>query len=326
MDSYPFVAVVTHASGIHPATSRLITLDAVTFDSEGNRGEDHHFVFDPGTDPGPRHMHGLTHAEVAQGQPFNRVLKKLDALIDGRTLITHRGPETWGFIVAEARRAMTAAARANRSRGRGRSRRRRRVGHVPRPDRIVDTLATARRQGVSLVDTRLLAVAARYGLDTPAPEASVQRAQQAEAEFARQQTEALIELYFAQRKRGGIASRDPQELQADKVGLQRSTVRVEAANAPRPHENPGRYDAAQGPQKGMEVVVAPEVAIDPNEIIAACMAAELAYSEKLTRETSLVVSNERTDLRGKAMHAHRKGIALVSDEEFLQLAESLRAQ
>lgn len=324
--AYPFVAVVVHASGIHPSTSRMITLDAVTFDADGNHGESVFLVIDPGTDPGPHHMHGLTREEVSAGQRFGRVLKKVDALIDGRTLICHNAPMTWGFIVSEARRAMNAAARSNRSRGRGRGRRRQRVGHVPRPEAVVDTLATTRRQGVAIEDTRIAAVAKRYQLPAPSPVASMARAERDEATNVRELTELLIDLHLTQvaKDPARVVRRDPADLRADRFGLQRSGVRVDAVNAPRPEDNPGPYDPATGLKPGMEVVVAPEVSVDPNELIEACMAAELVYSEKLTRQTSLVVCNKRANLTGKAMHAHRKQIPLVTDEEFLAAVEKLR--
>ena len=40
--AHPYVALVTHASGIHPTTSRLITVDLVTFNEAGEIGEDFH--------------------------------------------------------------------------------------------------------------------------------------------------------------------------------------------------------------------------------------------------------------------------------------------
>ena len=73
----------------------------------------------------------------------------------------------------------------------------------------------------------------------------------------------------------------------------------------------------------MEFVVAPETRIDPDQLIAAGVTAELNYVEKLSRETSLVVCNRRHDLVGKAMHAHRKNIELVTDEEFLELLQDV---
>ncbi|WP_276621840.1 DNA polymerase III subunit epsilon [Corynebacterium flavescens] len=319
-DSYPFVALTVRTTGIHPSTGRVVAIDAVAFSESGAIGEDYHVVIDPETDPGPRHMHGLSHEEVAEGEPFARVLKTLDRLLDGRNLVVHSTPYTWGFIVSEARRAMVAAARQNRSRNRGRSggRRRAKVGHVPTPERIIDTLETSRRQGVRSNDVRLGAVAKRSGIDAPDPKATVERARRSEFDVTRAETQLLIELFQAQSEgEGEISSYAPDDIRADRFGLQRSHVRVDAAEAPRQHANPGKYEPGKNLVRGMEVVVAPEITEDPDVIIEALMSEELNYSEKLTRETSVVVCNVTTDLVGKPMHAHRKGIPLMADEVFL---------
>lgn len=330
---HPYVALVIHANGLHPASARLITLDAVTFADDGSIGETVHLVFDPGiatgATPGPAHMHGLTPEEIGQGVRFSAALKRLDVLIDGRTLIVHNGPQTWGFIVAEARRAMNAAARANHSRGRGRGnknrRRTKRVGHVPKPIAIVDTLATARRQDTHFEDPRLEAVARFYGVDAADPTASVERAQRSAVDVASEQVDTLIDLYFAECEvdAEALSTRTPGDLRADRFGLQRSQVRIDALEAPRPDPNPGVYDPAAGLKPGQEFVVAPEVVIDPNELIEAGMSAGLVYAEKLNRTSSLLVCNKTSDFTGKAMHAHRKQIPILSDEDFLAATRAL---
>lgn len=324
---FPFIALTVQASGIHPATSRLITLDAVTFNDAGVHGEEFHAVFDPDGDCGPTHQHGLTPEEVADGIKFSTVLKKLDALIDDRTLILHDTSYTWGFVVSEARRAMTAAARQNRARSRGRNRNRRRrqkVGHIPNPAAIIDTLATARRQSVQLTDIRLGAVARTYGLDVEDPKASVERAQRPEVETSRQATLDVIRLAAAQRDKGQVATLDPDKLRADRFGLQRSMIRNEAINAPRMHHNPGPYQPGKELIRGMEIVVAPDIDMDPDIIIEALVREELNYVEKLSRETSLVVCNVTTDLVGKPMHAARKNIPLMSDVAFMEALERIQ--
>ena len=98
-------------------------------------------------------------------------------------------------------------------------------------------------------------------------------------------------------------------------------MRIDAANAPRPFINPGvlRDQLVQG----MEIVVSPQIEMDPNVIIEAVARTGLAYSEKLTRQTSAVVCNQRDNLTGKAMHGDRKGIPLVSDAEFMSLVEDV---
>ena len=319
VQQFPYVAVSLGASGIHPATSRLISFDAVTYNAEGEIGEATFLVFCPDSDPGPKHQHGLSHEEVSAGIPFSKALKRIDRIIDDRTIIVHDATVTWGFLVSEARRAMTAAARQNRSRNRnGRSRSRRiKVGHIPRPQSIIDTLATARRHELPLTDLRLASVALATGIPTTPPTATVDRAQRSAEDTAREETNLLWQLHSLQAKRGDVVCLDPSELRADKFGLQRSHIRVDAMDAPRMHHNPGPYVPGRELVRGMEFVVAPEIAMDPDIIIEAGVREELNYVEKLSRETSVVVCNITTDLVGKAMHADRKDIPLMSDEAFL---------
>ena len=319
VQQFPYVAVSLGASGIHPATSRLISFDAVTYNAEGEIGEATFLVFCPDSDPGPKHQHGLSHEEVSAGIPFSKALKRIDRIIDDRTIIVHDATVTWGFLVSEARRAMTAAARQNRSRNRnGRSRSRRiKVGHIPRPQGIIDTLATARRHELPLTDLRLASVALATGIPTTPPTATVERAQRSAEDTAREETNLLWQLHSLQARRGDVVCLDPSELRADKFGLQRSHIRVDAMDAPRMHHNPGPYVPGRELVRGMEFVVAPEIAMDPDIIIEAGVREELNYVEKLSRETSVVVCNITTDLVGKAMHADRKDIPLMSDEAFL---------
>lgn len=334
IEQAPYVALTVKTSGIHPSTARIIVLDAITLDPEGNQVDQFHWVLDPGTDPGPVHLHGLTHEDVKeQGKRYGQILKTLGKLIDGRTLLVHQAPYTWGFIVSEARQAMSQAARANRSRSRQRGRRRQRVGHIPKPERIVDTLATARRQGGTFTDTRIRTVARLYGIDAVPAQATVARTKAPEEVVTREETTLVAQLYFKQKenfsnqevKKAFIAQYDPQDLRPDRFGLQRSELRVDATNAPRTLENPGVYTEEHGLVEGMEIVISPEIAMDPDILIEAITKKNLAYSEKISRKSSLVVCNKEKDHVGKAMHATRKNIPLLTDEQFMRAVEKVSA-
>lgn len=326
---YPYVALYPQTTNIHPSTGRLVTLDGVAFNDAGEVGEEFHEVFNVGGDPGPRHMHGVEPGVFERAPRFSRHLKALDRFIDGRTLVVHDAPLAWGFVVSESRRAMNAAARANRSRGRKQGRRRQRVGHVPQPVAIVDTLASARHQGAVIVDSRLEAVANLAGINAPAAAATAERAGRPEAETSRERTLLLVELYLAQRETGAMISRTPDELAADRFGLQRSRIRVEAEKTEPRQGNPGHYTSASGLRPGMEVVVTDDINVSHDELVQAIMDADMTYAEKLTRETSLVVTNadpaRPEDLRGKAMHAERKNIPLLDCESFLAALRSAEA-
>lgn len=340
IEDAPTVAVAVTTSGIHPTTARLIALAAVYYDADG--AEVGHFVqaVNPSEDPGPWHMHGFDAGELAQQIGFATAAAEIKAALDGREVILHDAPFAWGFITHEFRRAQRAA---NRGRGRGRSGRGRGRGRskaipTPEPSALIDTLATTRRQEMPAVDPRPRAVAQLYPHNTPAdalPEfgaaASDQRAATPAEELLVADARLLGSLHVAQQEKadrdgGNVVRLDPEELTADQFGLQRSAIRVDAINAPRPLENPGTPDNDGGSWQlvaGMEFVVSPDVARDPDELIEQGVAAGLVYSEKLNRTSSLVVCNQNFELRGKAMHADRKDIPLLSDEEFLDALEDV---
>lgn len=131
-------------------------------------------------------------------------------------------------------------------------------------------------------------------------------------------------LALAQQRNGELTVLDPEDLAADQFGLRRSGLRIDAANSPRPYSNPGAWKRGEPLVEGMEFVVSPDVAIDPDVLIGQGVAAGLAYSEKLNRRSSLVVCNENYELRGKAMHADRKNIPLIRDEDFLALLDNVQ--
>ncbi|MGO1911619.1 MULTISPECIES: DNA polymerase III subunit epsilon [unclassified Corynebacterium] len=299
----------------------------------------------PGEDPGPWHLHGYTEADLGQAPGFATVAPLLFDLIEGRTLICHNTTLTWGFIQFEYRRAQRAANRGtqrNNPRGRRRGQRRPKKISVPTPTRIIDTLASARRAGVPVEDPRLRSIASYYthahGLDLPqdalaslGPASSLQRADVLADELLLADTRILHPLHLAQREvadgaadntPGGLSVADPSDLTADRFGLQRSTVRVDATTSPRPFGNPGTPDG-HTLRQGMEFVVSPDVGDDPDLLISTATKAGLVYSEKLNRTSSLVVCNRSHELRGKAMHGERKNIPLFTDEEFLAALEDV---
>ncbi|MCQ9175155.1 exonuclease domain-containing protein, partial [Corynebacterium amycolatum] len=152
----PYAIVSIQATGIHPKTSRLVSLGVSTADSSGNIVDTWHVVINPTEDPGPTHLHGLEPADFEGAPKFGVIQAKLAHALDGRTLVAHNAPLVWGFIVAEAKRARRQANRERSARNkRGRRRTRTRVARIPAPARIADTLETARRQGKRLDAARL---------------------------------------------------------------------------------------------------------------------------------------------------------------------------
>lgn len=333
----PYAAVSIVTSGIHPTTSRLVALSVAFYSPAMEPVEAWTRHLNPGEDAGPWHLHGYQPGDLAQALGFASSAELIHEALDGRTLVMHQVGYTWGFLANEFRRTKRSANRGRRGRGRGRGARK---VPVPTPVEIIDTLGTARRQSTECYDFRLRAIVecynqGPYGVDAP-EEALPEVGAVASTERGNIDPDALLEadahltmhLHLAQLRAAGagaglIEKLQPADLVADQFGIQRSKIRVDAANAPRPHENPGQWAPGMKLVEGMEFVVSPDVMSDPDEIIGKGVAAGLVYSEKLNRRSSLVVCNTNHELRGKAMHADRKNIPLVSDQAFLELLDDV---
>lgn len=69
----PFVAVTVKTTGIHPSTAQLVVIDAVVLTASGEPDSDFHAVLSVPDDPGPKHMHGLSREEIADGKSLSLI-------------------------------------------------------------------------------------------------------------------------------------------------------------------------------------------------------------------------------------------------------------
>lgn len=317
----------------------------------------------PGEDAGPWHLHGYQVTELSQALGFNSSAQLIHRALDGRTLIMHESDYVWGFLTHEFKLSQRSANRGRRSRGRGRAGRRLPIpAPVSIIDTLATARrqaadATDPRLRAIVASYNRAAEAATTATDSTAADSTTEPATSANAPANAGRSavlapatalpevgavasisnkdidpDTLLEanarltaaLALAQQRNGELTVLDPEDLAADQFGLRRSGLRIDAANSPRPYVNPGAWKRGEPLVEGMEFVVSPDVAIDPDVLIGQGVAAGLAYSEKLNRRSSLVVCNENYELRGKAMHADRKGIPLIRDEDFLALLDDVQ--
>ncbi|MGJ4069776.1 DNA polymerase III subunit epsilon [Corynebacterium macclintockiae] len=316
----------------------------------------------PGEDAGPWHLHGYQVTELSQALGFNSSAQLIHRALDGRTLIMHESDYVWGFLTHEFKLSQRSANRGRRSRGRGRAGRRlptlvpvsiidtlataRRQAadatdprlraivasyglapnsaHTdPAPDPAPTTEAHT-SANVPANASRSAVQASAAALPEVGAVASISNKDIDPDTLLEANARLTAALALAQQRSGELTVLDPEDLAADQFGLRRSGLRIDAANSPRPYVNPGAWKRGEPLVEGMEFVVSPDVEIDPDVLIGQGVAAGLAYSEKLNRRSSLVVCNENYELRGKAMHADRKGIPLIRDEDFLALLDSVQ--
>lgn len=316
----------------------------------------------PGEDAGPWHLHGYQVTELSQALGFNSSAQLIHQALDGRTLIMHESDYVWGFLTHEFKLSQRSANRGRRSRGRGRAGRRLPIpapvsiidtlatarrqaadatdprlraivasyglapnsAHTdPAPDSAPTTEAHT-SANVPANASRSAVQASAAALPEVGAVASITNKDIDPDTLLEANARLTAALALAQQRSGELTVLDPEDLAADQFGLRRSGLRIDAANSPRPYVNPGAWKRGEPLVEGMEFVVSPDVEIDPDVLIGQGVAAGLAYSEKLNRRSSLVVCNENYELRGKAMHADRKGIPLIRDEDFLALLDSVQ--
>src|ERR1700759_4336281 len=80
-------------SGFRPGSARVISLAVLALDAEGHVEQSVVSLLNPGVDPGPTHIHGLT-AEMLEDQPqFSEIAGDVAEHVRGRTL----APPNVGF-------------------------------------------------------------------------------------------------------------------------------------------------------------------------------------------------------------------------------------
>jgi DNA polymerase-3 subunit epsilon len=102
-----FVVVDVETSGFDPVAARMLSVAALTLTADGAVEHSMYTLLNPGVDPGPTNIHGLTPTMLA-GQPcYADIAEHLAPLLRGRILVAHNAAFDYAFLAAEARRCDT---------------------------------------------------------------------------------------------------------------------------------------------------------------------------------------------------------------------------
>ena len=120
---------------------------ALAVGDDGNVEDSFSSLLNPGVDPGPTHVHGLT-TEMLEGQPtFEDVVDKVIDVLAGRTLVAHNVSFDYSFLTAEAEL----------------------VGAELPIDSVMCTVELARRLDLGTENLRLETLAAHWGVTQMRP-------------------------------------------------------------------------------------------------------------------------------------------------------------
>ncbi|WP_041574071.1 TerD family protein [Cellulomonas gilvus] len=136
--AHKWAVVDVETSGLSARSHRVLSVAAAALDERGNVEDSFESLLDPGCDPGPVHIHGLTRERLAGSPQFAEVSSRLNRILSGRVLVAHNAAFDHGFLQAESIRAGLDDPVTHRLCTVALSRR---IG-VPVPNHRLDTLAS----------------------------------------------------------------------------------------------------------------------------------------------------------------------------------------
>ena len=106
VDHRPGFAVVDlETTGFSPDQERIVELAVVVLDAGGREQDTYCTLVDPGRDPGPTHVHGITSAMLDGAPTFAGVHPYVADLLSGRVVVGHNVDRfDLAFLLAECRR------------------------------------------------------------------------------------------------------------------------------------------------------------------------------------------------------------------------------
>ncbi|MDT5316489.1 MAG: polymerase subunit epsilon [Mycobacterium sp.] len=290
-----WAVVDVETTGFHPRQARVVSVAALALGDDGNVEGSFSSLLNPGVDPGPTHVHGLT-TEMLEGQPtFAEVIGELNAVLEGRTLVAHNVGFDYAFLANEAELA----------------------GAELPVDTVMCTVELARRLDLGIENLRLETLAAHWGVTQMRPHDALDDA-----------------LVLAQILKPSLAGAHDRKAWLPVRPVKRRCwpngqvtheellpLKTIAARLPCDFQNPGRFVTGRPLVQGMRVALSSEVTHTYEELIERMLHGGLAYADIVDQQTSLVVCNEPKPDQGRGYQAGEMGIPLVSDDDFMALME-----
>ena len=289
--------VDVETSGFRPGQARIVSVAALALSDDGNVEKSLYSLLNPGVDPGPTHVHGLT-AEMLAGQPtFGDVAADLVEVLRGRTLVAHNVGFDYSFLAAEAE-----------------------LVDVELPvENVMCTVELARRLDLGLANLRLETLAGHWGISQMRPHDAL--------DDAMVLAQILKPVLVRARERRVWLPVHPVTRRSWPNGRvthdELHPLKVVAARRPCPYANPGRFVPQRPLVQGMRVGLAGVHGRTYEEVLERILHAGLAYTDTVDQHTSLIVCDEKRPEQGKGYQAALFGVPLVSTADFIDLLDTV---
>ncbi|WP_405476123.1 TerD family protein [Streptomyces sp. NBC_00009] len=286
--AHDWALVDVETSGLIARRDRVLSVAVVTIGPDGEQTGEFSTLLNPGCDPGPVEVHGLT-TERLQGSPtFAQVAGRIGVMLQNRVLVAHNAQFDYDFLAHEFARARM---------------------WLPVSQRLC-TLALNRQVDPPTDNMKLGTLAAHYGVP------------QVQAHDALDDTRVLAGILRAsllEAARLGL----PLPLVACPPRAE-SQFTPQPPKTPCAYRNPGRLAPGGLLQQGMKVAITGETAHARAELVGRAVAAGLNMMTSVSRHTSVLVTNEPASDSAKARRAVAEGVPVIDEQAFLRLLADVR--
>ncbi|MDQ0779097.1 DNA polymerase-3 subunit epsilon [Streptomyces aurantiacus] len=281
--------VDVETSGLIPRRDRVLSVAVVTIGPDGEQTGEFSTLLNPGCDPGPVEVHGLTVERLRGAPAFDQVAGRIGAMLQDRVLVAHNAQFDYDFLAHEFARARM---------------------WLPVSQRLC-TLALNRQVDPPTDDMKLGTLAAHYGVP------------QQHAHDALDDTRVLAGILRASLREAArldlplpLVSCPPRA---------ESQFTPKPPKTPCAYRNPGRMTPGGLLLQGMKIATTGETAHARAELVGRAVAAGLNMVTSVSRHTSVLVTNEPVSPSAKARRAAAEGVPVIDEHTFLRLLADVQA-
>lgn len=283
---HDWVLVDVETSGLRPSRDRVLSLAVLRLDGHGRQTAEFATRLNPGCDPGPVHIHGLTPARLAGAPTFEEVAPQVGELLGGAVMVAHNAQFDYDFLAHEFARARSFAPVGSR----------------------LCTLALNRLIGPATPDLKLGTLAAHYGV------------RQEQAHDARDDVRVLSGVL-----RGSLEAAGQLGLSLPLLACPpRQDYRPYVPKTPCAYRNPGRWTSGGPLLQGMKVAITGDTRVAREELTVRSVAAGLNMVTSVSGQTSAVVANDPAAATAKLRRAAAEGVPVLDEPTYLRLLEDVR--
>lgn len=286
--AYDWALVDVETSGLLARRDRVLSVAVITIGPDGEQTGEFSTLLDPGCDPGPVEVHGLTVERLRGAPTFDQVAGRIGAMLQDRVLVAHNAQFDYDFLAHEFARARM---------------------WLPVSQRLC-TLALNRQVDPPTDNMKLGTLAAHYGVP------------QQRAHDALDDTRVLAGILRASLREAARLDLPLPLVTCPPRAESQFTPKPPKTSCA--YRNPGRLVPCGPLQQGMKVAITGETAHARAELVGRAVAAGLNMMSSVSRHTSLLVTNEPASDSAKARRALAEGVPVIDEHNFLRLLADVR--